>query len=117
MATLGERVATLEQIARESCDRLDDHDSVLATAGGYRQKIDDLWEYVNGGPNRPYRESARARLHDVTQALNTADKLADALREVRRERARQWSRWEKIGLFVFAALAAIAPYVLLAVGH
>jgi hypothetical protein len=56
-------------------------------------------------------------LHRVTNTLETADKLAEALREARRERARQWSRWEKIGLFVFAALTACAPYVLLLTAH
>lgn len=93
MATEGERIAVLQE------------------------RVDQMWEWINGGPSTRYEDSARGRLHRIMTTLDTADKLAEALREVRRDKARQWSRWEKLGLFVFAGAAAVAPYVLLLVGH
>lgn len=88
MATVGEKVAVLEE------------------------RVDQMWEWINGGPSTRYEDSARGRLHAVTETLRTADKLADLLREVRQERQRQWSTFQKRVALIAAVLAAVAPYVL-----
>jgi adenosyl cobinamide kinase/adenosyl cobinamide phosphate guanylyltransferase len=88
MATLGERLVRVEQ------------------------RCDQMWEWINGGPSTTHDESARARLHAVITALNTADKLADLLKEVREERQRQWSTFQKRVALAAAIAAAAAPYVL-----
>lgn len=76
------------------------------------QRLDEVYEWVNGGPNRQYKDSARARLHSVTETLRTADKLAEALKEVRKERRNRLSSgWQAI-IGIAALLAAAAPYVL-----
>ena len=76
------------------------------------QRLDEVYEWVNGGPNRPYEKSARARLHNVTETLSTGEKLAEALKEVRKERRNRLSSgWQAI-IGIAALLAAAAPYVL-----
>jgi hypothetical protein len=65
------------------------------------QRVNDMWAWINDGP-----KSARRRLHEVQNTLSTADKLAELLKEVRRERSNQWSRWQKVGLFVFAGITS-----------
>jgi hypothetical protein len=52
MPTVGERLATLEQIARENRDRLD--------------TVTDL---LNGGDGLPYDRSVRGRLHIIENSL------------------------------------------------
>jgi len=52
MPTVGERLATLEQIARENRDRLD--------------TVTDL---LNGGDGLPYDRSVRGRLHTIESTL------------------------------------------------
>lgn len=71
-----------------------------------------MYEWINGGPNRSYQDSARARLHLVTETLRTADKLAEALQQVRKERrSRLSSGWQAV-VGLAAILAALAPYIL-----
>ena len=81
------------------------------------ERVEQMWEWINGGPSTRYEDSARARLHRIMNTLDSADKLAEALREVRRERAKQWTTAQKVGLFVFAAAAAAAPYIVLIFGR
>lgn len=60
-----------------------------------------------GGDGIAWERSIKGRLYDVRQTLLAADKLAEATREVRRDRARQWSHAEKVALFAFAAATAL----------
>lgn len=64
-----------------------------------------------GGGDVAWERSIKGRIYDVRQTLLAADNLAQAVREVRRERARQWSRWEKGALFVFAGATALASLI------
>lgn len=68
-----------------------------------------------GGGDVAWERSVKGRLYDVRQTLLAADNLSRAVREVRRERSQKWSRHEKAALFAFAALTALAPYVILAI--
>jgi hypothetical protein len=71
-----------------------------------------MYALLNGGPAVEWEQSIRGRLHRVTQTLDTADKLAEALREVRRERSQRWTKGERIFAAAVALLAAVAPYAL-----
>ncbi len=88
MATVGERVTRLED------------------------RVEQMWEWIYGGPSTSYEQSARGRLHAVTTTLDTADKLADLLKEVRQERQRQWTTFQKRIALTAAVAGALAPYVL-----
>lgn len=52
MATVGERLATLEAIAREN-----------------RDKIDEALDLLNGGGDTEYARSVRGRLHSIESTL------------------------------------------------
>lgn len=68
--------------------------------------MEEVLGLLNGGGQIPWERSIRGRLHAVQNTLHTADALATALREVRRDRAHAWNVWEKSGLFVCAAVTA-----------
>lgn len=78
-------------------------------------KVDELLTLINSGPNVPWEQSIRGKLHRVTNTLDNADKLAEALREVRRERSQRWTRGERFAALLFAAATLATPYVLLLV--
>jgi len=94
MTTVGERLATLEATAREN-----------------REDIARILELINGGPSIAWEQSIRGRLHAMKDQQATAEALAAAVREVRRERSARWSTWQKVGLFLFAAATASAAIV------
>lgn len=70
-----------------------------------------LLEHVHGGPSVPYKRSIDGRIYDVRQTLLAAEKLSEAVREVRRERTRAWATWQKVALFVCAAITAVAAVI------
>ena len=76
-------------------------------------RLNDLYELVNSGPGVPWDQSIRGRLHRVTQYMDSADKLTEALRELKRERTSRLTRGQQTLLVVFAAIALATPYVLL----
>ena len=86
MPTVGERLAVVEE------------------------RVDQMWEWINGGASTRYEDSARGRLHRIMETMNTADKLTEALHEVRRERKRQWTGWQKWGLLMCAAATVAASW-------
>jgi len=75
-----------------------------------------MWEWINGGSSTRYEDSARGRLHHLMQTMDTADKLAEALRQVRKERGRQWAGWQKMGLLA-CAIATVAASWYAALAH
>ncbi len=106
MATLGERVATLEVLAADNARR-----------------IAELHDDIHSGPTVEWGQSIRGRLHKMSAAIDAADKLADAARELaaqqertrqaeQQTRSRRLTRWQWFYLAVCATAAAVAPYVL-----
>ena len=100
MPTLGERVATLEVLAANNARR-----------------IQELHDEIHGGAGVAWPQSLRGRLHDMQSAIEAADKLADATRELAKQRDKErksrLTRWQWIYLALCATLAAAAPYVVL----
>jgi hypothetical protein len=86
MATAGERLATLEQIARETADRL--------------ERIEDL---LNGGGDTAYDRSVRGRLHKIETTL-----AGMVLR--RNFGVGLLKGWERLALVLFAALTMAASW-------
>lgn len=86
-----ERLATLEQIAR---DNQADIRSVLGS--------------ISGGEGVEWGRSVRGRLHTIEQYVNAA-----RLGETSRHRA--WSLWVQAVVVLCALAAAAAPYVILIV--
>jgi cell division protein FtsL len=41
----------------------------------------------------------------------TAEALESAAREIRRARTAQWSKWEKVGLFLFATITTTCAVI------
>lgn len=92
MATIGERVATLEQIARDHGDRLD-----------------SLSDVLNGGGDVEYERSVRGRLHKLESVAASA-----VLR--RNFGVGLLKGWERTAL-VLCALATVAASWYAALGH
>lgn len=88
MPTVGEKITALE---------------------AWRDTIDArLW---GDGKTTSYDRSLEGRVAGMEQTLRGADALAEAARELRRSTSRTWSRWEKGGLFLFAAITAASALV------
>lgn len=85
--------------------------TVAERVGLLEHKLEELENLVRGGGDVPYAKSVVGRLYDVRQTLLAAEKLSEAVREVRRDRARRWTRREKWALFLFAGLTAIGSFV------
>lgn len=96
MPTVEERVARLESLAE-----------------GHDERLEAIYELVNSGPHVPWEQCIRGKLHRIMETLATADKLAEAAREVRRSRRQSLSRAERVLLALCALAAAAAPYVVL----
>lgn len=94
VATVGERLATLEATAREN-----------------REDIARILELINGGPSVQWEQSIRGRLHSMRDTQQTAEALESAAREIRRARTAQWSKWEKVGLFLFATITTTCAVI------
>lgn len=94
VATVGERLATLEATAREN-----------------REDIARILELINGGPSVQWEQSIRGRLHSMRDTQQTAEALESAAREIRRARTAQWSRLEKVGLFAFSGVIAVCAII------
>jgi len=92
MATLGERVATLEAIAREN-----------------RDKIDHVTDLLEGGGDIEYDRSVRGRLHKIETAL-----AGMVLR--RNFGVGLLKGWER-GLLVMCAVATVAASWYAALAH
>lgn len=81
----------------------------LAAFDAWRESIDArLW---GDGGAIAYERSIEGRVTAMEHTLRAADSLADAAREMRRNTIRAWSRWEKAGLFVFAAVTTACSVV------
>ena len=93
MPTPGERIALLEQ------------------------RVDQMWEWINGGPSTKYEDSARGRLHELMTQHHTSELLAAALDEVKRERGRRWATWQKALALIIALASLFSPYVLFFLAH
>jgi hypothetical protein len=97
---MGERIATLEALAARNRD-------------GIAQLRDD----IHGGPTVEWRQSVRGRLHHMQSAIEAADKLADATRELVREQSRlresRLKTWQWVVASAIGLLTASAPYVVL----
>lgn len=104
MPTPAERLATLEALVIEN-----------------RRDIDGILAAIDGGPAVEYKRSIRGRLHTMQSALEAADKLAEAGRELRRAADSQHrtriKTWQWSVIAGCAILTAASPYVVLAFGH
>ena len=84
-----------------------------------RRRVEALHADIHSGPGVAWDQSVRGRLHDMADLLATADKLAEAAREVRRmkdqEAKSRLKRWQWYFLAVCALMAASSPYVILLV--
>jgi hypothetical protein len=89
VATVEERLATLEQIAR------DNQADIRAILGG-----------VNGGEGVEWARSVRGRLHTIETYVNAA-RLGQTYRH------RSWSLWVQAVVVLAAVAAGAAPYVIL----
>jgi hypothetical protein len=98
--TVEERIARLETVTLET----------------YKD-VAYIIERIDSGPHVPWDQSIRGKLHSMKETLAAADKLGEAAREVRRARARTWSRTEKVFLLACAAATAVSPYVFVVLGH
>lgn len=100
MPTLVERVATVET----RCDDLS-------------RRFAELHEAIHGGASVAWSQSVRGRLHEMSAAIEAADKLAEATRELVREQARTRQNRVKTWQWVLGAVVAIAavanPYIIL----
>jgi t-SNARE complex subunit (syntaxin) len=89
MPTVGERLATLERRADENA-----------------QGIASILELINGGANVEWEQSIRGKLHAMRDTQATADALANAMREVRRQNSRKWATWKQLVLIACAVVTA-----------
>jgi hypothetical protein len=89
VATVEERLATLEQIARDN-----------------QRDIREILGAVNGGEGIEWVRSVRGRLHTIEQYVNSA-RLGQAYRQ------RSWSLWVQAVVAAAAVAAGAAPYVIL----
>lgn len=98
MPTIGERVAALEVLASRN-----------------REIIQELHDEIHGGASVAWPQSIRGRLHDMQSAIEAADKLADATRELAKQREKErrsrLTRRQWFYLAVCATLGAASPYV------
>jgi hypothetical protein len=72
------------------------------------RQMAEIHELLNGGPSVAWDRSIRGRLHAMQSTESAAAALADALREVRRERTRRWADWQKVALVLSAVVTAAA---------
>lgn len=70
--------------------------------------VAELLELIHGGPSVAWERSIRGRLHAMRSTDTAAAALADALREVRRERSQRWGTWQKTLLVLSAVVTAAA---------
>ena len=102
MPTAGERLATLEALAADN-----------------RRRIVELHDEIHGGPSVEWERSVRGRLHHMQSAIEAADKLADATRELakarEKERTTRLTRVQWVYLAICATAGAAAPYIVLLV--
>jgi hypothetical protein len=100
MATAGERLAKVEALADEN-----------------RRSLAALHDDVHGGTTVAWAQSIRGRLHHMQSAIEAADKLADATRELVREQNRlrhsRFKTWQWVTATIIGLLTAAAPYVIL----
>jgi len=88
-----------------------------ALAARNRERIDQLHDDIHGGPSVEWAQSIRGRLHHMQSAIEAADKLAEATRELvreqRRNRASRFKTWQWVVASVVGLMTAAAPYVVL----
>lgn len=81
----------------------------IAALEEWRRSIDArLW---GDGGAVSYDRSIEGRVAAVERNLSGADALAQAAVELRRSTIRAWSRWEKAGLFMFAAVTTACSVI------
>lgn len=84
-----------------------------------RRLLDVLHDDIHGGPTVEWGRSIRGRLHAMQSAIEAADKLAEATRELVREQRKQresrFKTWQWLVASCIGLLTASAPYVILLV--
>jgi hypothetical protein len=100
MTTPGEKIVLLEALSARN-----------------RERIERLHDDIHGGPSVEWAQSIRGRLHTMQSAIEAADKLADATRELVREQKRaresRFKTWQLVTATAIGLLTAAAPYVIL----
>ncbi len=95
---------------------LKDLKSVVDQVNGH---IADLMLEVGDAPDHRYRESGRPNLRSRVHALENdraAVKIAEAvIKAAEEEKGQQWTRWQKIALFLIAVVGMILG-ILAAIG-
>lgn len=94
MATLPERIARLEQIARD--------------AG---RELVELRADIHSGPGVEWKQSLRGRLHNMEARLASEEALTKAIREVRRTQNQRLATWVQLVLVACGVVTAAAAIV------
>lgn len=94
VATVGEKLAWLEEFARNN-----------------RRDIDSILAVINSGPGVEWKQSLRGRLHDVQQRLASEEALTQAIREVRRSQTQRLATWVQITLVLCGVVTAAAAII------
>jgi hypothetical protein len=87
MPTVDARLATLEAIARDN-----------------RERINELLDLINGGGDVDYDRSVRGRQHQITTELAAINLRAHLQSELRQERRTIFGAWQQ-ALIVLCAVA------------
>jgi hypothetical protein len=93
MPTVDARLATLEAIARDN-----------------RERINELLDLINGGGDVDYDRSVRGRQHQITTELAAINLRAKLLGEMRQERRVFLKGWEQALLIICAVLTVAASW-------
>jgi hypothetical protein len=93
MPTVNERLATLEAIARDN-----------------RERIDEIAESINGGAEVPYDRSVRGRQHTMASELHAMNLKAKYLTDLQQERRLVLKGWQQVALLLCAVLTVAASW-------
>lgn len=77
-----------------------------------KQRVDSLWETINGGPNVEWKQSVRGRLHEMADFVQASRNLELATRNIKRSARQRLDTWAQVVLVLCALGALATPYIL-----
>jgi hypothetical protein len=93
MPTVNERLATLEAIARDN-----------------RERIDEIADLIKGGGDVAYDQSIRGRQHNMASELNAMNLRAKYLTDLQQERRLVLKGWQQALILLCAVLTVAASW-------